>query len=147
MEGLVSAARDAVTYIHSHPFINHVHIYTNNYAALTSIVEPMTRAGQHRAASFQNMIMNFLDQNAEHTLELGWSPGHEGICSNEKADQLARDTSELWCLDNPTLTHANDWTVKWKSHKFTGAFAPMNQFPPAWKPKDHFFTTKREVYS
>ncbi|KDQ56380.1 hypothetical protein JAAARDRAFT_310447 [Jaapia argillacea MUCL 33604] len=100
--------------------------------------------------------MNFLDQNVEHTLELGWSLGHEGICGNKKADQLAKDASELWCLDNPTLTHAkritkaralSDWTAEWKSRKFTGAFAPANQFPPAWQLKKQFLMTKREVYA
>ncbi|KDQ60526.1 hypothetical protein JAAARDRAFT_56397 [Jaapia argillacea MUCL 33604] len=123
-------------YKHSHPIIKHLHIYADNYTALNSIVEPSSRAGQSWATSFQNTIMGFLNQNPEHT--------------------LAKDASELWCLDHPTLTNAkqmtkaralDDWTAEWKSHKFMGAFATANHIPPAWKPRDHFFTTKREVYA
>ncbi|KAF8054062.1 hypothetical protein FPV67DRAFT_1461615 [Lyophyllum atratum] len=55
-----------------------------------------------------------------------------------------------------TLTHARRrtkarilerWTKAWRQTPPTGGFGIANQFPPAWKLKDHVKSTSREVFS
>ncbi|KAJ7233047.1 hypothetical protein C8J57DRAFT_1382723 [Mycena rebaudengoi] len=62
----------------------------------------------------------------------------------------------MWCVNATiTLTHAKratreralaGWTEKWKKTYPGGRFGPADRIPPAWKPKSHFTSTKREVY-
>ncbi|KAJ7292119.1 hypothetical protein C8J57DRAFT_1492601 [Mycena rebaudengoi] len=69
----------------------------------------------------------FLDRNPEHTIDIDWSPGYEGIKWNERADELAKAATEMWRTnETTTLTHARRvakekalarWTEKYKKTK------------------------------
>ncbi|KAJ6558406.1 hypothetical protein B0H19DRAFT_1261927 [Mycena capillaripes] len=98
----------------------------------------------------------FLDRNPEHTIDIDWSPGYEGIEENERADELTKAGGKVWCAnETTTLTHARRvakekaparWTEKWKKTYPTGSFAAADRIPPSWKPKLRLSDTKREVY-
>jgi hypothetical protein len=156
MAGLAWAASDAVNFASTHSEVRHLHFFADNTAALGAIFDPRPAPGQGHARRFRMCIEKFLERNPENTVDIDWSPGHEDIKGNERADTLAKSAAELPCTGESTsMTHAKraakentlrKWTGTWDKTYPTGRFAAADRFPPSWKPKPHFFGTRREVY-
>lgn len=101
------AANDALAFVGAHPVIRHLHFYADNTAALGAIFDPKAKAGQAHAKRFRRYVEKFLDQDPQNTIDIDWSPGHQDIEGNERADELAKEAAETWCADERTsLTHA-----------------------------------------
>ncbi|KAF5377839.1 hypothetical protein D9615_006682 [Tricholomella constricta] len=156
LTGLVVAAKEATTYAQRHPRITNLHIYADNTAAVTSSFEPKTQPGQYNISAFNKTITDFLDRNQNHSVHVEWCPGHTDVKGNERADEEAKEGAILWQPRFVTLTHAmrsskaqvlKKWNEEWKRTPPTGGFGIANQFPPAWKIKQHVKTTPREVFS
>ncbi|KAG5642846.1 hypothetical protein DXG03_002052 [Asterophora parasitica] len=90
-----------------------------------------------------------------HTVNIEWCPGHSDVKGNKRADEEAKIGALLWTPRFVTLTHAKRiakanvlqrWMDKWTRTPPTGGFGITNQFPLAWKLRDHVKNTKREVF-
>jgi hypothetical protein len=101
----------------------------------------------------------FLDQDETRRINLAWSPGHNGIKGNERADELAKQAVGLastapWTSSRSNATRrakercAKDWVKEWTRTPKTGHYAIANRFPPSMKPTKHFtaLNGKREVF-
>lgn len=99
MAGLVWAACDALQYAGEHPEVKHVHFFADNTAALRSIFDPKPTAGQVHAKRFRRYVEEFLARDPESTIDINWFPGHEDTKGNERADELAKATAEMWCAN------------------------------------------------
>jgi ribonuclease HI len=160
MVGLAQAARMATGYARDQR-IRHIHLFADNTSALQTIYGPASRSCQQQALAFRRHVENFLDGGDTRTVEVGWSPGHQDIPGNERADQLAKKAALKWAPSDKharlTLTHAyrnakeaalDAWTRSWSQARFAAnGFAPANGFKPKWKPHEHFKDTPREVYA
>ncbi|KAF5374701.1 hypothetical protein D9615_009019 [Tricholomella constricta] len=156
LTGLVVAATEATKYTHHHPTVKNIYIYADNAAAVTSIFEPKSAPGQFNMVTFNKTIVEFLNRSPEHKVHIEWCPGHTDVKGNERADEEAKAGATMWQEKFVTLTHAmrkskeeilTRWTESWKRTPPSGGFGIANQFPPAWKPREHVRTTEREVFS
>ncbi|KAF5378148.1 hypothetical protein D9615_007630 [Tricholomella constricta] len=156
LTGLVVAAHEATTLAKTDPRIKHVYIFADNTAAATTAFEPTTTPGQYNKQTLNKTITNFLNVDPTHTVHIEWCPGHTDVKGNEHADEEAKEGALLWQERFVTMTHAmrtskaqilKRWTDDWKRTPPTGGFGIANQFPPAWKIRDHVKNTQREVFS
>lgn len=76
-------------------------------AALKDIFDPKPRAGQLHATRFRRYVEELLGRDPANTIDIDWSPGHEDIKGNERADELAKAAAQMWCAnETTTITHA-----------------------------------------
>ncbi|KAF8578514.1 hypothetical protein K439DRAFT_1648775 [Ramaria rubella] len=138
-----------------HVSIKHIHFYADNNSAIQNIFEAKTKAGQEQSARFRETVIAFLDADPTHTVEVTWSPGHEGTQGNKRADVLAKAATQLRGPEWTLVTHAlriakaasiDSWRREWACVPPSGRFAPADQSPPANKPPPHFFNLERHTY-
>lgn len=158
MAGLSWAARDIDTYLHHHPNsgIRHLHFFADNTSAIIAIFEAKAGPSQGHSWIFREFATHFLEADQNHTVNIEWTPGHEGVTGNEIADQLAKDATDLdagherstrlstlrWVRERAMQA----WRGEWKKERPTGRFATANRLPPKAKLKKCFFKLPREVF-
>ncbi|TFY57753.1 hypothetical protein EVJ58_g6828 [Rhodofomes roseus] len=157
MAGLRFAATDAIIYAtQTNPSIQHLHFFTDNTSAIVSIFEAKAGPSQGHSRVFREAITTFLDADPARSVEIAWTPGHQGIIGNEAADRLAKDATDL-DAGHSRATRANalsrakaqardKWVTAWTQTAPTGRFASANRLPPQMKPRKHFLTLRREVF-
>ena len=74
--------------------------------------------------------MSFLNKNQGANIEVSWVPGHMNIEGNNRADELAKEATELeLATETTTITklhrqlHAKmkaEWTIKWARKPIAG---------------------------
>ena len=85
---------------------------------------------QHISWEFVEAVMSFLDENQRASIEISGVPGHMGIEVNDRADELAKEGTELepatetttimklhWQLHTKMKT---EWTIKWARKPIVG---------------------------
>ncbi|KAF8587536.1 hypothetical protein K439DRAFT_1337999 [Ramaria rubella] len=124
-------------------------------SAIQNIFEAAPIAGQDYSTRFRESIIAFLDADPTHTVEIAWSPGHEGIRGNERADKLAKAATQLRGSNQTTGTHAlhlaktkviDNWRREWKCTPPSGHYAIADHRPPSLKPPPHFLSLDCRIY-
>lgn len=159
MAGLKMGASLAVKYIANHPEISTIHYFVDNSAAAEAIFDPKPRPGQLYAAKFHRKMARFLDNDPRHTIEIAWCPSHCNIKGNDRADELAKEatqmawgapisTSRAFALRRAKASTQSAWTRDWQRAPRKGRFAISNRIPPSLNPSKHFVELKdqREVF-
>lgn len=85
----------ATKYIANHPGITKIHYFVDNSAAAGAIFDPKPQPGQLYAAKFHRRMTKFLDGGHTHTIEIAWCPSHCNIKGNDRADELAKEATQL----------------------------------------------------
>ena len=57
---------------------------------MESIFEGHPGAQQRSSLAFREIIIEFLDADPRHTVEISWVPSHVKIRGNERADAIAK---------------------------------------------------------
>ncbi|EIW76014.1 hypothetical protein CONPUDRAFT_158790 [Coniophora puteana RWD-64-598 SS2] len=138
MLGIACALENTIKIADTDEAINHIYVFTDNIAAGDAI--------------------RFLESNNTHRITLEWTPGHKGTRGNERADELAKEGTELDPeTDTPTFAamHCiakentlNAWKGIWhaKLNREDSRFHAANRFLPALKPRHHFIENDRKIY-
>ncbi|CAG8780845.1 11997_t:CDS:1, partial [Acaulospora colombiana] len=105
---------------------------------------------------FLDTAFEFLDLNAQNTIQVQWIPGHHGIAGNERADAEAKAAcQETSTTTKTTLSHfyrtlrANfeqQWTTSWASHPKRGRYAIADALQPSMKGSHAFRTLDRKLF-
>ena len=76
------------------------------------------------------MAMSFLKENQRVSIEISWVPGHMGIEGNDRADELAKEGTQLEPATETTTIaklhqqlHAKiktEWTIEWARKPIAG---------------------------
>ena len=77
------------------PEITSVHFFVDNSAAAGAIFDPKPQPGQLYAAKFHRKMAKFLDTDPTHTAEIEWCPSHCNIKGNDRADEIAKEATQL----------------------------------------------------
>ncbi|KAF5314375.1 hypothetical protein D9619_011893 [Psilocybe cf. subviscida] len=149
----------AVNESQRNPDIKHIHIYTDNSSALSTICNPTPTCGQHYKHTFYEKATSFLDSDNDHRLSISWCPSHCGVAGNERADELAKQATLLvWsapisisrtnALRRAKLATLRDWIKDWRQSNKQGWFAIADRFQPSLKPTKHakHLKTRHEVF-
>lgn len=159
MAALAMGITLATNYAREHSQITHIHIYTDNTAAIAACFDPKPTGGQAYAHSFYQHATRFLDDDQNNRISVEWCPGHCGVPGNERADRLARQATEL-ARNSPIGTTRNNtirrakmaivktWTREWRTEPKHGWFATADRIPPSLKPTKHArrLANKRELF-
>jgi ribonuclease HI len=159
LAGTMMAAKRAASYVHDHPEITSIHIFTDCSSAISAIHHPKVGAGQHYIHTFSQTIIYLLTTNPRLSINLTWCPSHSGVQGNERADTLAKEATELARNSPISVTRTNTlrrtkaqatkiWKGEWRKTALTGHFAIANRFPPSLHPTHHFTHLKanRELF-
>lgn len=159
MAGLKMGADLATKYIKDHPQITSVHYFVDNAAAAGAIFDPKPQPGQLYAVKFHRKMTKFLDNSPTHTVEIEWCPSHCNIKGNDRADEIAKEatqlawnapisTSRAFALRKAKASTQSNWVREWQRAPHKGRFAISNRIPPSLKPTKHFIELKdqREIF-
>ncbi|KAJ3886524.1 hypothetical protein GG344DRAFT_57283, partial [Lentinula edodes] len=70
--------------------ITHWQFFTDSASSIDTIFDTSPKPGQGYCSNFYRKIVEFLDMDITHTVEVAWVPSHTGIRGNERADFLAK---------------------------------------------------------
>jgi hypothetical protein len=134
----------------NHPGITSIHFFVDDSATAGAISDPKLQPGQLYGAKF-------LDEDPTHSVGVPWCPRHCNIEGNDRADELAKEATQLawsapisasraFALRRKASTQSA-WIRDWQKAPRTGRFAISNRIPPSLNPTKHFVTLKdrREV--
>ena len=156
MQAISMAIDDARSiYKRAGTLIRHLHFYSDNSSAVSSIFDTYCGPAQKHSEDFRSRVLKFLHADLTHTVELAWAPGHVGIVGNERADKRAKSAAEQAGPRSATYSHLRrrareipyeKWRKDWTDDPIRGAYAPAVLAPPSRKPPRHFFTLTRQLY-
>ena len=141
------------------PNIAHIAFFSDNSAATTAILDPKPKTAQLSAIKFHNIARPLLTANEHLKISISWCPSHCGIAGNDRADQLAKEATELERQIPFSVSHSNArrraktailklWQIEWKNSPKVGRYAISNRIKPSLNPTPHFKSLKnnREVF-
>ena len=132
LTGLLIGLRRAQSLNLTNPTANHIILYSDNSAALSTICDPKPRKGQILCHNFYKNAIKWLNQSTTHRITLAWCPGHSNICGNERANKLAKAATEQPGTTDTTITYmlrqirehvTQAWIQVWKNHPQQGRYA------------------------
>ena len=95
MAGLMMGVKLALRYTRDHPEITQIVFYVDNSAVARAIFDPKPCPGQLYAAKFHHRMTKFLNTDKTHAIEVAWCPSHCNIKGNDRADELAKEATQL----------------------------------------------------
>jgi hypothetical protein len=101
------------------------------------------------------MATTFLDENRGAKIEITWVPGHMGIEGNDRADELAKEATELEPITEITTIAKlhrqihdrlkKEWISEWARKPMTGRYAISDRLPPSLAGSHAFHTLDRHT--
>ena len=70
-------------------------LFADNTSSVKAITEEKPGPSQQISQEFVEAAMSFLDENRRASVEVSWVPGHMWIEGNDRADELAKEATEL----------------------------------------------------
>jgi len=95
MAGLMLGAKLAANFVMNHPEITKLYYFVDNSAAAGAIFDPKPQPGQLYTANFHRRMAKFLNNNTTCTIEINWCPSHCKIQGNDRADELAKEATQM----------------------------------------------------
>jgi len=124
MAGLMMGVKLGARYTTNHPEIMKIIFFVDNSAAAGTIFDPKPNPGQLYTAKFHHKMVKFLDDDNAHSIEVAWCPSHCNIPGNDRADELAKEatqlawsvpigTSRAFALRKAKATTQSAWVREW----------------------------------
>ena len=116
-------------------------LFADNTVSVTAIMKGAPRSSQSTSQKFMETATKLLDKNKGTTIKILWVPGHMNIKGNDRADELAKEATDLE-LNTETTTLAKlhqklqekmkaDWISTWANRPLTGCYAIADRMPPS----------------
>ena len=107
MAALAIGASKARELLLTRPNINQVTFFTDNSAGVQAMANPRPKLAQHFALNFHQTIYPLLSNRRDLSIMIAWCPSHCGIPRNERADQLAKEATDLERQTPFSISQAN----------------------------------------
>ena len=99
--------------------------------------------------------MSFLNENRRASIEVSWVPGHMGIEGNDRADELAKEATEIEpTTETTTIAKLHrqlrakmktEWAIEWARKPIAGRYAIADRIPPSLAGSHAFRTLDRRI--
>ena len=130
-------------------------LFADNTSSVEVIMEEKPGLSQHTSQQYVEVAVAFLDENRRANIEVSWVPGHMSIEGNDRADELAKEATELE-LATETTTIAKlhqqmrakmkaEWTIEWARKPIAGRYAISDRTPPSLAGSHAFRTLDRRI--
>ena len=143
MLALAGAATAALEYVQQHPQITNIHFFSDNKAAVSSIVDTTDHPAQLSSIVFRRKIDSLLTLFPQARVEVQWVPGHKGIAGNERADELAKEAVALeppafrstitWAREKARKRTIKTWQKEWLARPHQNLSSIALRLPPSDK--------------
>ena len=130
-------------------------LFADNTASVTAITKEAPGPSQRTSQKFVEVAINFLNENNQATIEVSWVPGHMDIRGNDRADEIAKEATEL-APETEIISIAKlqrqlrekmrtEWTSEWANKPMTGRYAIADRMPPSLAGSHAFRTLDRQL--
>ena len=116
-------------------------LFADNTSLIASITNEKPGLSQQISQKFMETATQFLNKNRRASIEVLWVPGHMDIAGNDRADEIAKEATELEPATEITTIanlhrqlHDNmkvEWVVEWAKKPRTGRYAIADRIPPS----------------
>ncbi|RFU78528.1 reverse transcriptase [Trichoderma arundinaceum] len=108
--------------------VSEIMLFLDNSAVVDGILGKTPDSSQGTYMKLRNIARELLPAIK---IKVSWVPGHKNVLGNERADQLAKEGSELPAYPQPwsTVTHVKRWTRKKIKELWERAWDNMEQGP------------------
>jgi ribonuclease HI len=130
-------------------------LFADNTSAVEAITKGKPGPSQELSQKFVEMATTFLDENRGARIEITWVPGHMGIEGNDRADELAKEATELEPITEITTIAKlhrqihdrlkKEWISEWARKPMTGRYAISDRLPPSLAGSHAFRTLDRHT--
>ena len=137
-------------------FPQNIHFFCDNAAAVGFIFTGKAQSGQQRSIRFREIILQYLDACPDNKVMICWTPGHQDVQGNERADKLAKAATSRPSTEPPSITHlrrkakqqpVDQWVQEWKSDPPNGRFAIADRRAPSPIQTTHFILINRKTFA
>ena len=107
-------------------------LFADNTSSVASIINEKPGSSQHISQKFMETATNFLNKNRRASIEVSWVPGHMKIAGNDRADEIAKEATELEPATTTTTIaklhrqlrdHMKvEWVTEWARTLMTGRY-------------------------
>ena len=128
-------------------------LFADNKASVTAITKETPGLSQQTSQKFVEIAITFLDENRRATIEVSWVSGHMRIEGNDRADEIAKEATELEpAIETTTLAKLHrqlrerlktEWIRKWANKPMTGRYTIADRIPPSLAGSHAFCTLNR----
>ena len=70
-------------------------LFADNTSSVSAITSERPGSSQRTSQKFVEAATHFLNENREAHIEVAWVPGYMGIAGNDRADEVAKEATEL----------------------------------------------------
>ena len=140
------AIESALTYVTTRTACTHATLFVDNKAAANALFNFNVKSSQMSVIRINMLLNAWLSGDPLRSLVVRFTPSHEGITGNERADELTKAGLRL-CPTNPPLilrSHflsqhkrraEHDWTQRWKDVTYRGSqWLPIRRKKKVFKP-------------
>ena len=110
-------------------------LFADNTASVTAITKETPGSSHQTSQKFVETAITFLDENRRVTIEVSWVPGHMGIDGNDRADEIAKEATDLEPAKETTTIAKlyrqlcerlkSEWISEWANKPLTGRYATL----------------------
>ena len=114
-------------------------LFADKTASVTAITKETPRSSQETSQKFAETATTFLGEKRQATIEVSWVPGHMGIEGNDRADELAKEATDLKpAIETTTIAKLHrqlrerlktEWISEWANKPLTGRYAIADCVP------------------
>ena len=115
-------------------------LFADNTASVSAIMKESPGSSQQVSQKFVETAINFLDRNRQATIKVSWVPGHMGIEGNNRADDMAKEATDLKpAIKTTTLAKLHqqlrerlktEWIQEWAGKPLIGRYTVADCIPP-----------------
>ena len=140
------AIEAAIAHLTTRTSCNRVTLFIDNKAAANSLFAFDVKSSQLSIIRINMLLNAWLSESSARSLAIRFTPSHQGITGNERADELTKAGLRL-CPTNPPLIlrshflsqhrrHAeHDWQQRWKDTTYRGSqWLPIRRKKKVFKP-------------
>ncbi|KAF8628621.1 hypothetical protein AX14_011225, partial [Amanita brunnescens Koide BX004] len=150
------AIEAALAHLTTRTFCNRATLFIDNKAAANSLFNFDVKSSQMSVIRINMLLNAWLSESPTRSIAIRFTPSHQGVAGNERADELTKAGLRL-CPTNPPLilrSHflslhkrraEHDWQQRWKDITYRGSqWLPIRRNKKVFKPS--FAKTSRNFF-
>ena len=150
------AIEAALAHITTRALCTRATLFMDNKAAANSLFNFDVKSSQLSVVRINMLLNAWFSENPQRSLVIRFTPSHQGIAGNERADELTKARLRLCPMNPPTILRSHflsmhkrraehEWQQRWKDTTYRGSqWLPIRRNKKVFKPS--FAKTSRNFF-